>query len=150
MHVFESTLGSSLSSRPWQRHDKPSLQRTQQIRASPSQSLDSHMVNVVHCSKYRQFPSLGNSPISCTASGGHCRGVVGQVHEAHEQVGLAHLGCQSAQLAVGGQGPPAGGLPQLPLLENLALTRQLHRAALPWRACAHQRYHTTLGFLGKD
>lgn len=56
--------------------------------------------------------------------------MVGQIHELVEEVGLAHLCGQGAELLVGGEGPPSGGLPQLPLLKHLAVPRQLYRPLL--------------------
>ena len=53
--------------------------------------------------------------------------VVGQVHELVDEVGLAHVGGQTAELLVGGEVAPGHRvLAQLALLEHLGVLVHLH------------------------
>lgn len=61
--------------------------------------------------------------------------VVGQVHEAVNQVWLTHVSGQGTQLLVGGQAATPRGLSHGPLLEDLGLPCQLHCPLLPRTTC---------------
>jgi len=56
--------------------------------------------------------------------------MIGKIHEFVQEVWLPHLCSQGAELLVGGEGAATRGLPQLPLLKDLAVSRQLHSPLL--------------------